>query len=314
MLQQTRVETVIPYYENWLNHHPTLGSVVDAELDSLLKIWEGLGYYSRCRNFYSAVKKVQKEYGGVIPDDFVAFRSLPGVGEYIAGAVMSIAFEKPFVALDGNLSRVMFRILGIKRKSNRNKGRVKKHLTELVGITRPGDINQALMDLGSSLCRSKVAECAQCPLNISCKAFQSGNSLGYPEKTSVKQIPVKKIAAALFENENKILISKRPEQGLLGGLWELPNAEIGYGKSPEESLSANLHKQFGFEVKVGNNMGKINHAFTHFKMNVSLYRCSLGNTSISEPKAKWVSKAELQHYAFSKANHKLFGLMTKKNV
>ncbi|MEA1882223.1 MAG: A/G-specific adenine glycosylase [Candidatus Marinimicrobia bacterium] len=314
MLQQTQVETVIPYYENWLNNYPTILSVANADLDDLLKIWEGLGYYTRCRNFYRAAREVVSKFNCKIPDQIDRFRTLPGVGDYIAGAVMSIAFNQSHVAIDGNHRRVISRVLGLKSLSRYNQKRLKSYLRKLIAINRPGDMNQALMDIGSSICKPRSTCCIECPLHNSCRAYLSGKPLSYPDKISGKRIPVKNIVAALFEREDKILISKRPERGLLGGLWELPNTEIPNGSNPQESLKNILNKKNSHNIKVGENVGEIKHTFTHFKMNVSLYHCKVSNYSVSEPMSKWVSFSDLNQYAFSKANHKLFGLIKKENV
>ncbi len=314
MLQQTQVETVIPYYENWLKHYPTIQSVAEADLDDLLKIWEGLGYYSRCRNFYQAAKEIELKYNGLIPDQFEKFRTLPGVGKYIAGAVMSIAFDQSHVAMDGNHRRVISRVLGIKKLSRHNQNRIKNTLKALVAAGRAGDLNQALMDIGSSICKPREVFCQNCPFQFSCKAFLSGKPLAYPEKIKKKKTPTKIVAAALLEHEDKILISKRPAKGLLGGLWELPNIELKNGEVPQESIKGKLEDQYGCPIDVGDKLGEINHTFTHFKMNVTLYHCQATNYRVSESSAKWVRFSELNQYAFSRANHKLFQLVEKENV
>ena len=155
MLQQTQVNIVIPYYKKWINKYPTVQSVANANLDSLLKLWEGMGYYSRCRNFYNAANIIINHHNGKIPDDKKIFQLLPGVGEYISGAVLSIAFNKQYPAMDGNQKRVISRLLGLKKLSKHNELRIKKKLKLLVNCNRPGDINQALMDIGSSICKPK---------------------------------------------------------------------------------------------------------------------------------------------------------------
>ena len=175
MLQQTKVETVIPYYKKWLNKYPTLETVALSNIDDLLKLWEGLGYYSRCRNFYKASQIVEEKYNGNIPDSYSLFRKLPGVGDYIAAAVMSIAFNKNYPAVDGNLKRVISRYLGIKKLSKRNLVRIDNQLKKMIMNGRPGDINQSLMDIGSLICKPKEALCTKCPLIDNCKCIACKN-------------------------------------------------------------------------------------------------------------------------------------------
>ena len=205
MLQQTRVETVIPYYNIWLENYKTIQSVAQTNLDKLLKIWEGMGYYSRCKNFYYASKEIIYKYNGIIPNQFDVFRSLPGVGDYIAGAVMSIAFNQSHTSIDGNHRRVISRILGIKNLSRHNKNRINNYLKKLVAIDRPGDINQAIMDIGSTICKPKEVFCDFCPVQFSCKACVSSKPLEYPKKIYKKKIPTRNLAAALIEYGDYIL-------------------------------------------------------------------------------------------------------------
>lgn len=314
MLQQTQVNTVIPYYKIWIERYPNLKSVAATELDNLLKLWEGLGYYSRCRNFHTATQTVMRDYDGVIPIDKLSFQSLSGVGEYIAGAVMSIAFDQPFCAIDGNHRRVLYRYLGLKKKTKRNDTRINSLLTGLVNINRPGDINQAIMDIGSSICKPKVANCHQCPLQFSCKAMLTENPLGYPESMGKKIIPSKEMAAVLIEENDNIYISKRSGNGLLGGLWELPHVQLEMDGNDEIEIEKKVHEIYGHQIKVTKNLGRVSHAFTHLKMNITLFECEIGKKAQQNPMGRWVSYSELDNYAFSKGNHKLFGLIKKENV
>ena len=305
MLQQTQVNIVIPYYKKWINKYPTVQSVANANLDSLLKLWEGMGYYSRCRNFYNAANIIINHHNGKIPDNKKIFLLLPGVGEYISGAVLSIAFNKQYPAMDGNQKRVISRLLGLKKLSKHNELRIKKKLKLLVNCNRPGDINQALMDIGSSICKPKNVFCESCPLQQSCKAFLSEMPLSYPEIVKQKPISIKKMVAALISYRRKVLIIKRPEKGLLGGLWELPMVEISNNDS-ESSITKYVKKYYGLNIIVEENLGEVNHAYTHFKVKIVLFKCN----------CEYFNKSmfEIKRYAFSKANHKLFNLLTVNNV
>ena len=314
MLQQTRVETVIPYYNIWLENYKTIQSVAQTNLDKLLKIWEGMGYYSRCKNFYYASKEIIYKYNGIIPNQFDVFRSLPGVGDYIAGAVMSIAFNQSHTSIDGNHRRVISRILGIKNLSRHNKNRINNYLKKLVAIDRPGDINQAIMDIGSTICKPKEVFCDFCPVQFSCKACVSSKPLEYPKKIYKKKIPTRNLVAALIEYGDYIFISKRPIDGQLAGLWELPNIELKNGECPEKLLKKSINNHYACTIEVGKNLGLIHHTFTHCKMNITLFRCLLKHDQKINSSAKWIRWSELDQYAFSKGNHKLFQLYQKENV
>ena len=226
MLQQTQVSTVIPYYENWIRKFPTVDSVAKVNIDETLKMWEGLGYYKRCRNFHSAAKIIVSKHNGMVPNSYNILLSLPGVGNYVASAILSIAFNKKFAAIDTNLNRVISRILGIKKLTKWNKNRINKYATLLVGHQRPGDINQALMDIGSQLCTTKKALCSSCPNQNICKAFQSSNPLQFPQILAKKPPRLKKFVAGYISLHKNIIINKRPNNAMLGGLWHLPTFEF----------------------------------------------------------------------------------------
>ena len=315
MLQQTQVNTVIPYYNKWIAKYPTLSSVAESQIDDLLKLWEGLGYYSRCRNFFKACQIIMNEYEGNIPSNIIEFKSLPGVGPYIAGAVMSIAFNNPQPAIDGNINRIMFRYLGLKNQTKYNQTRVYSKLSTFISLN-PGDIIQALMDIGSSICKPNSASCAQCPLSTSCKAFLNGSPLLYPINKNKKSLPVKNIIAGLVQHNDKIFITKRKNEGALGGLWELPMILVN-DYNDHHLFKTFLKDKYNLNLKINNKIGKIMHSFSHYKMNIQIFNCEIINTKIeksSNNNSKWISRKDIVNYAFHKANHKLFDLLEKNNV
>ena len=314
MLQQTQVKTVIPYYHKWIKQYPTIESVAHAHIDNLLKIWEGLGYYSRCRNFHEAAKIVNNDYGGMIPSEKKSFKSLPGVGDYMVGAVLSIAFNRSYCAIDGNHRRILYRLLGLKKRSKQNKSRIANLLKAQIEIGRPGDINQALMDIGSEICKPKTANCNRCPLKNSCRAAKMFDPLSYPAPKIKKVIPTKEMAAVLITKNDNIYISKRSNNGLLGGLWELPNVQLNSKSGDHIEIKKKVHKTYGQHISVGKNLGKITHAFSHFKMNITLFGCVMAHSEQDNHNGKWIPYSALTDYAFSKANHKLFKLIDKENV
>lgn len=303
MLQQTQVNVVIPYYNQWIKAFPTIETVAEANLDSLLKLWEGLGYYSRCRNFHKAAKYVVNHYNGVIPKKYGLFILLPGVGEYIASAVMSIAYNQRYPSIDGNLKRVMSRYLGLKKISKRNFLRIKKKMNTMIE-TRPGDINQALMDIGSTICKPTATICSLCPLNISCKGASSFDATQYPDKKLKKAIPTKHYISGYISYDKYILITKRPSKGLLAGLWELPMVEKSNDSESIDIFNKYTTKALGCSVNIINNIGIIKHAYSHYKISITLLKCEPVNIDVKN--SQWISLDEINDFTFSKANHKIF--------
>ncbi len=222
MLQQTQVNTVIPYYKKWIKKYPTLKSFKESNFDDVIKIWEGLGYYSRCHNMFNAAKLINSTF----PNNYDDLINLPGIGDYTAKTILAIAFKKNLVGIDTNLERIGYRILGLKTKTKRNQKRVVKYLEENQCTNNPGDYNEALMDLGSSLCKASITYCNQCPLKNICKAYASSSPILYPTPKVRKKIPIYDVAVSVIEYKNKILITKRLNKNFLPGLWEFPGGKI----------------------------------------------------------------------------------------
>ena len=206
MLQQPQIKTGIPYFNRWVKEYPTSKSAADASLDKLLKLWEGLGYYRRCRNFHKALKIVEQKYEGEIPNNFDEFLTLPGVGEYTAGAVLSIAYQKCIPAIDGNVKRVMARILGIRNLTIKNQKRLKSNVQKLIPTTNPGNFNQALMELGALICTPINPSCEICPLSNYCKAYKYKEPALYPLKKKKKSKPHYIVVAGIIWRDDKFFI------------------------------------------------------------------------------------------------------------
>lgn len=220
MLQQTRVDTVIPYWERWIERFPTVTDLADAELDEVLKHWEGLGYYSRARNLHSAARMVRERYDGALPDRAAELRGLPGVGEYTAGAVASIAFGATEPAVDGNVRRVLSRLHGLKAPKARE---LRERAIALLPEDRPGDFNQALMELGATVCTPRSPDCAACPVAAWCEARRAGVQEMRPLPSRRKPVPRETVpTSVLVRDDGALLLVRRPLDGLLGGLWEFP--------------------------------------------------------------------------------------------
>ncbi len=232
MLQQTRVEAVVPYYERWLRTFPTLEALADADVDEVLKAWEGLGYYRRAQNLHAAARLVRERYGGRLPDDPTGLRGLPGVGAYIANAIASIAFGVAAPAVDGNVRRVLSRLYDLEDPSP---AELRERAAALVPGDRPGDFNQALMELGSTICTPRAPDCEACPLAGHCEARARGVQEQRPRPGRRASVPQRRFAAAVVADpDGRLLLGRWPADGLLGGLWEFPGAELEEGSSPHD--------------------------------------------------------------------------------
>jgi len=287
MLQQTQVATVIPYYERFLARFPDVQALAKAELDEVLALWQGLGYYGRARNLHAAARLVCERHGGIIPSNPHEFRSLPGVGPYTAGAVLSIAFGQDEVALDGNVARVLCRLFNDDQDPRTAKGRkeLRRYAQALLPPGQAGELNQALMELGATICLPHAPRCPACPLGVSCRA----RSLGVQEERPVAkrrgELPRREWVAALVEDEGKILAVRRRPQGLLGGLWELPGGEVLPDEEHPQALARILRVHLGLEAAVGEQLATVRHAYSHFQVKVHLYRCAVRGTPT--PSGPW---------------------------
>jgi len=285
MLQQTRVETVIPYWENFLQQFPDVHALATADCDDVLGAWAGLGYYSRARNLQAAARVIDEEYAGRLPEDVETLRTLPGIGRYTAGAVASIAYDREEPVLDGNVKRVLARFLGIREDIGRSTvvERLWKEAGRLARGPSPGDLNQALMELGATLCTPKAPSCTACPIAADCDALHVGDAASLPVKARKK--PARRVEATvgLVVRRGKALAVRRPTGGLLGGLWDLPGGELAPGESPAAGLKRALRDRVGLAVARVSRVGKVEHVFTHRKLTLHVYRCNTpkGRTRLS---------------------------------
>ena len=304
MLQQTQVKTVIPYYKKWIEAYPNIKSVALSNPDMLLKHWEGLGYYSRCRNFYKAAKIVNDDYGGVIPRNYNDFLSLPGVGEYTAGAIFSIAFKEKTPAIDTNINRLLFRIMGLKKQSKYNNTRILHLLNRFLNCNEPGNINQALMDIGNLFCKSKNPRCRDCIFNNNCKAYQSGSPEKYPHvkrKNIVKKI---NLSAAIIIHKGLLLIKKRINSDLYKGFWQVPLVEIDERYNTKQII--NKYKdQFQLKLIHKSKLGTIKHILSHriISVNISSYEIITYEEELDN--YKWASNKDLLDLPFSVMDRKI---------
>ena len=275
MLQQTRVETVIPYFERWMARFPTLEALADASQQEVLSMWEGLGYYSRARNLHRAARIVIAEYAGQLPREAGLLRGLPGIGRYTAGAIASIAFGRDDPSLDGNIRRVLARVFDVREPARSKVG--EKMLWELAAENLPpgqaGQYNQALMELGATLCTPRRPKCEQCPLVDICKAYALGVQAERPVKMPKPGIPHHIVTAAVIQRDGQVLIARRPPDGLLGGMWEFPGGKVQPGEDLRACLKREICEELAVEITIGMEMGVYQHAYTHFRVTLHAFQC-----------------------------------------
>jgi len=309
MLQQTQVNTVIPYYKKWIKKYPTLKSFKESNLDDVIKMWEGLGYYSRCHNMFNTAKLINSTF----PNKYEDLINLPGIGDYTAKTILAIAFKKNLVGIDTNLERIGYRILGLKTKTKRNQKRVVKYLEENQCTNNPGDYNEALMDLGSSLCKASITYCNQCPLKNICKAYASSSPILYPTPKVRKKIPMYDIAVSVIEYKNKILITKRLNKNFLPGLWEFPGGKIEKNETAIQAIIREVKEETNLTVSNPIFLGNIKHKYSHFGVNISLFISfpkSIKSLNLSQ-EYRWIRMKDILNYPLPKANHKMLDILKK---
>jgi len=309
MLQQTRVDTAIPYYLRFMKRFPTVSLLAQADLQEVLKLWEGLGYYSRARNLHRAAGIVVDRFKGSVPDDPSDFRSLPGVGDYIAAAVLSIAFNQALPVVDGNVKRVLSRLLEIDYPVNRSGSHkvFKEPAGKLISPKQPADCNQAIMELGALVCRPKNPDCGSCPLAGGCRAYRSGRTACYPKRDPSRTVPHRRLAIAVILKKGKMLVVQRQLEGFLGGLWEFPAIPADGRSAVTEDFEKKLKAETGLTVSVERRLTRIRHAYTHFKLigDVFLCRYAAGRVRLKSARShRWISFGTLSDLPLHKANHK----------
>jgi len=316
MLQQTQVATVVPYYHEFLQHFEDLKGLARANSQEVLKAWEGLGYYARARNLHRAASLVLKEHRGVVPGCWAAFRKLPGVGDYIAAAVLSIAFEQPYPVVDGNVKRVLARLLVLRDPVNKASSAQKFRETadQLLERKQPGTFNQAMMELGAVVCKPQQPLCGSCPVQKMCRAYQSAEVLNFPIKLKKEPTPHYRIAVGVVFKNGRVLITRRKPSGLLGGLWEFPGGKIHKGESPAAACIREIKEEVNLAIKVDSHLSRVKHAYTHFKIVMDVFCCSYvsGRVALSGPvDHRWIKLQQLDDFPFPKANHKFFDELKK---
>ena len=293
LLQRTRVVSGTPYYERFLKRFPDLPTLAAASEQDVLRAWEGLGFYRRARNLHGAAKAVMEFHGGSIPSNADALRVLPGIGPYTAGAVASIAFGERVPAVDGNVLRVLARVYRIETDVAKGEGRdrVEELARRLVPRSRPGTFNQALMEVGATVCTPKSPSCPACPLEDVCLARAGGVEGRLPKRPPPRKPPVVPVAFALVESQGRVLLTRRPDHGLLAGLWSLPGGELPSGAPTAATLEALVLDQAGVRARVGPPVARVAHNFSHRRWRGAIYRCDPERMEAAS-RSRWATSEE----------------------
>ncbi len=321
MLQQTQVGTVVEYYRRFLERFPTVQALAESSLDDVLKMWEGLGYYSRARNLHRTARKVTAENNGQFPGTVEELIDLPGIGRYTAGAIASIAFGLDAAVLDGNVIRILTRLYDISADVSQHgtRQRLWALAESLVPPGEAGDFNEALMELGRVICKPRAPLCQECPVRDHCQAFAAGTQVERPVKRPRSPTPHYDVAAGVVyeqgEQATRMLIAQRPAEGLLGGLWEFPGGKQEDGESLPQALARELREELGITVDVGDFLVQVKHAFTHFRITLHAFEC---RHTGGEPAAlgvadfAWVTLADMDRYAFGKADQAIIAELRER--
>lgn len=313
MLQQTQIATVLPYYERFLARFPTVEALAAAELADVLKIWEGMGYYRRAHHLHRAAQLVVTRHNGELPSDEAALLALPGIGRYTANAIRAIAFGLPVPVVDGNVRRVLARLDDVDATVDDPTvaERLWARAAELVDPERPGDFNQALMELGSTVCRPRRPVCAACPLADFCLARARGTQEQRPMRRQRSPVPHYDVVAGIVwhaELPGRFLIAQRPPDGMLGGLWEFPGGKRQPGERLPQALARELAEELGITVDVGDPLLSFDHAYSHFRITLHAYHarhCGGAPQALGVADWRWVTAEELEAFAFARTDRRI---------
>ena len=320
MLQQTQVETVLPYFTRWMARFPDIATLAAADGQDVLAVWEGLGYYSRARNLYRASQQVMKHHHGQLPRTRKALEKLPGIGPYTAAAIASIAFGEDVAAVDGNIRRVFARLFDVRVPARSTQG--EKQIQELAQTHLPtgraGDYNQALMDLGALICKPKNPDCASCPIAEDCIARRLGLQQERPVRMPRKRIPHLTVTAAVIRQDGRVLLAQRPATGLLGGLWEFPGGTL-EADDPDlrVCLQREIREELGVEIQIDEVFGQYDHAYTHFKITLHAFLCRLTEGALPQAldgqAMVWAALPELPGYPMGKVDRQIARRLIKES-
>jgi A/G-specific adenine glycosylase len=320
MLQQTQVETVMPYFARWMARFPDIETLAAADEQDVLAVWEGLGYYSRGRNLHRAAQQVMKFYNGQLPRTRASLGTLPGIGPYTAAAIASIAFGEDVAAVDGNIRRVFARLfdVSVPARSTQGENQIQELAQAYLPQGRAGDYNQALMDLGALICKPKNPNCSSCPIAANCIARQLGLQEERPVRMPRKKIPHLIVTAAVIRQDGRVLLAQRPSKGLLGGLWEFPGGTLEEDDPDLRAcLQREIREELGVEIHVDEAFGQYDHAYTHFKIRLHAFLCRLADGALPQAldgqALVWITLPELPDYPMGKVDRQIARRLIKES-
>jgi A/G-specific adenine glycosylase len=319
MLQQTQVQTMLPYYHRWMERFPEVKELAAAPEEDILKVWEGMGYYARARNIHKAAQILSRDYGAEFPGNHDLLLGLPGIGRYTAGAIMSIAFNEDRAAVDGNVMRIFSRLFDLatpiqKPQAHRDLWDIAERLLPR-GNAR--SFNQSLMDLGALVCTPRNASCSECPVRDCCQGLKAGVVHLRPAVAKAREIVPIHVAVGILIHDGRIFIQKRPPSGLMPHLWEFPGGKLHNGETPKEALVREFQEELALKICGLRELALIRHQYTRFKVTLHAFTCHLDGAGQqpllhSAVDGHWVTPGELDRYAFPAANRKLIELIQSK--
>ena len=315
MLQQTTVRAAIPYFERWARLFPDVGTLARAPLQKVLRAWQGLGYYQRARNLHRSARILVRDHACRIPNDEKTLGNLPGFGPYTTAAVLSLAYGRPLPLVDANVRRVLMRIMNIRGvASARHDKMIRVYLGGVFPAREPGLFNQAMMELGALVCRSRNPQCLLCPVQDACRALQEGTQevIPRPGKRTTKKVAA---AVAVIEDRERFLIQKRPPSGLLAGLWEFPGGKIKRGESPEAALRREVREELGARAGHIRFLATVKHAYTRYDVTLHVFLCRLeGPGFVMSPDRRWVSLRSIRRYPLPSGSVKIVDFLAARKT
>ena len=314
MLQQTQLMVALPYWRRWMRVFPSIEALAAATLDQVRLQWQGLGYYSRARRLHEAALMLM---GQSWPRTVEGWMALPGIGRTTAGGIVSSAFNAPFAILDGNVKRVLARWHAHPRSPARDQALFWDWSEALLDPERPRDVNQALMDLGATVCTPRTPRCGACPCHGNCAAYAAGDPTRWPVSDARKPLPFQVIGVGVVLNAaGEVLIDQRLEEGLLGGLWEFPGGKQESGESIEDCIARELQEELGIDVTVGEELISVDHAYSHKKLRFVVHLCTwvAGDPQpLASQQVRWVKPEELKDFPFPAANARIIEALLRRH-
>ncbi len=309
MLQQTTVATALPFFERFIARFPTVSTLADAAIDEVIALWAGLGYYRRAHHLHTAAIIVRDQHAGRVPDDLDALLALPGIGRSTAGAILALAFDRPFPILDGNVRRILCRLFAFSENPRNSRGEKQlwRWAEQLTPQKDPHDYTQAIMDLGATICTPRAPNCTLCPLSTLCLAYQQGIAEALPISPPRKTVPLRRQLALLVEHEGNLLLQQRPSRGLLPGLWEFPGTDL-IAALPPAQQAANFLGQLGGKEQLLP-LGRISHTYSHFKLELHIFLTQVNSSSLLTPQRFWIPRNSLAEAPLHGAHRKACKLL-----